>query len=445
MPRRRLEPGEVGDFSEPKWNEEREAWQISCKIGEHIGAPSRVHASGPTKRKAKDNLKARVAEWKPKAAAIGAYDPNCTVAEAADAWLIKFEQHQRTRGQTAFTYRKELRRSKASNADPKKIVIAESDLGGMRASNVRPLHIRLHLATLNKFSTKQLLHKVILNHIFEMLVEDGVRDYNPVSSIKGYDGKTAPKRSGRRKEIKNPHFPDEPSPFTADEMRLFRQLEAEHFSPENCRRYPRRDPRFLDYTAVTYDLCSRPSETLALLFDDIDFATGEVLIGGTVVVAKLRVWQIQQIIADFALSPNDIMTKDLTDFAADDLVTATYRQPFGKTRESAGRVIVSKPTLDVLRRRRSAAPPSQRLIFPTQVGTLMRSSTMSETWQRVVAGTELDWSTPRTLRSTRATRVAEKYGIPAARLMLRHEENSPVTEESYVHRDKPAVNFTDAL
>lgn len=33
----------------------------------------------------------------------------------------------------------------------------------------------------------------------------------------------------------------------------------------------------------------------------------------------------------------------------------------------------------------------------------------------------------KTLRSTRATRVAEARGLPAARLMLGHEENSPIT------------------
>jgi integrase len=197
---------------------------------------------------------------------------------------------------------------------------------------------------------------------------------------------------------------------------------------------------------LAYDLATRPSETLALWWDDIDLTTGEVLINATVVRAKMRVWQIRRAIDEFALTEDDITTlgtaPDMTD---DALVTVTYRQPFGKTRESKGSLIVSDPTLTMLGRRKGAAQPTQRLVMPNQRGKLMSSSTMSQAWQRVVAGTELEWSTPRTLRSTRVTRVAEKHGMAAARRMLRHQENSRVTAAHYVPRNESAVSFSDAL
>ncbi|MFI9508448.1 hypothetical protein [Nocardia sp. NPDC052566] len=69
---------------------------------------------------------------------------------------------------------------------------------------------------------------------------------------------------------------------------------------------------------------------------------------------------------------------------------------------------------------------------------------MSLTWKRILAGTGLEWSTPKTLRSTRATRVAEKYGLPTARLILGHEENSPVTGRHYVPDERQVVDLADA-
>lgn len=445
MARRKLRPGEAGDFSEPKWNDERGVWQINCLVGEHIGRPSRIHASSPIKRKARDNLKLRVAEWKPRAAALGTYSSECTVAEAAEAWLVKCERERKQRNQTTAAYRKEIHRSTGPNANKGKFVITESDLGRMKATDVLPFHVRLHLATLNGFTTKQSLHKVVLSHAFQLLVDDGILVHNPVSSIKGYTGENAPRRPRRPTETSNPYFPEEPCPFTIDEMARYRKMEARYFSPENCQRY-KRDPRFLDYTMLCYDLAARPSEVLALWWNDVDLATGEVLIDATVVKAKIKVWQIRRAIEEFGLTENDIVTRGTSPgMKDDDLVTVTYRQPFGKTRESKGRLIVSDATLAMLRCRNITMEPGQKLVFPSQRGTLMGSSQMSGPWHCVVKGTELEWSTLQTLRSTRATRVAEKHGLAAARLMLRHQENSRVTISSYVRHDKPAVNFSDVM
>ncbi len=52
-------------------------------------------------------------------------------------------------------------------------------------------------------------------------------------------------------------------------------------------------------------------------------------------------------------------------------------------------------------------------------------------------------STLETLRSTRATRVAEVHGVPAARLILGHEENSATTTQASVNLGRPVVDFAD--
>lgn len=42
---------------------------------------------------------------------------------------------------------------------------------------------------------------------------------------------------------------------------------------------------------------------------------------------------------------------------------------------------------------------------------MVRSEQMSKTWAAIVKGRDLEWSTVETLRSTRATRVAENTGF----------------------------------
>jgi integrase len=70
---------------------------------------------------------------------------------------------------------------------------------------------------------------------------------------------------------------------------------------------------------------------------------------------------------------------------------------------------------------------------------------MTRVWRAIVKETPLEgWTSPKTLRSTRATRVAEKHGKPAARLILGHEADSPVTTQHYVLEQKAVVNYADA-
>ncbi|WP_225732294.1 MULTISPECIES: tyrosine-type recombinase/integrase [unclassified Nocardia] len=443
MPRKPLSPGEPGDFSEPKWNEARKIFQISCLVGEPIGKPSRVWASGKTKRQAKDALKRRVAEWKPRAVEIGAYSAKSTVAEAVRAWLQSYENNAKKRPQNSRTYRREIEPSIGPRAKADKVVIVGSDLGKMKAVDVKPFHIRLHLEQLNWSTTKQNLHKSILNMTFQMLVDDGLRDYNPVSNVKGHRGENATWKT-RKGQAVNPYFPDEPQPFTPEEMALFRHLEAQHFGPEN-RRY-RRDPRFLDYTMLAYELAARPGEAVAVRWTDVDFDAGTVTVAGTIVDTELRVRQVRKVIDDYQLADHEIVVPEgWRKFGDDTVISVVYRQPFTKTRDSMRTIKVSTSTLAMLRKRKLAAAPRQTLVLPSRSGKVLPTVQLSKVWRRIVKDTELEWSTLKTLRSTRATRVAEVHGLPAARLILGHEENSPVTTQHYVAMGTTiVVDYADA-
>ncbi|MFF3569125.1 tyrosine-type recombinase/integrase [Nocardia jiangxiensis] len=438
MPRRALEPGESGDPSEPEWNEARQVFEIHCRIGEPKPfKPSLVRASGKTKRQAKDALKRRCGEWKPKVTWSGSYGDKCTVAEAARAWLTSYEKNPKKRPQNSRSYRNEIERSTSARARKDKFVVVDSTLGDMKAVDVKPYHIRHHLEELNWSTTKQETHKALLRMTFQMLVEDGLLDYNPVSTVKSHG------RAGRRRKgsSANPYFPDEPRPMSPDETSRYWALEKARFD-DSSYRTPK---RYRDYTMLAYALAARPSEAVAVRWDDVDIAAGTVTIAGTIVDTSLRVWQVRKVIDDYDLAEHEIVVRpDWHELDEQAVVTVAFRQPFTKTSGSMRTIKVDADCLVMLRRRKLAAVPGQTLVLPSRVGKILRTNKMSTVWHSIVKDTELSWSTLKTLRSTRATRVAESHGVPAARLILGHEENSAITTQAYVSLERPVVDFADA-
>jgi hypothetical protein len=89
---------------------------------------------------------------------------------------------------------------------------------------------------------------------------------------------------------------------------------------------------------------------------------------------------------------------------ADYVLSVVFRQPFTKTFESREKTVKVQPdTLAMLRRRKLAVAPGQIFVIPSQSGKVLSADQMSMVWRRIVKGTELEWSPPRPLRSTRAT------------------------------------------
>jgi integrase len=290
---------------------------------------------------------------------------------------------------------------------------------------------------LNAHATKQGRHKTLLSKAFAMLVEDGLLDMNPVASVKGRRGELAEPRQRTTDAV--PWLEGEPMPFTAEQFARYRQLEAAYFASG-----ARRDRRYLDFVTIAYELAARPGEALALLWSDVDIEAATAEITGTIVRTRTTVGEIRALVSRYRLADADIVVRDgWRSLPDDELVRVTFRQPQPKTRESRRIIALGTDALAVLRRRKMAAAPGQNLVFPARTGGPSVPGTAATVWRAIVADTELSWSTPRTLRSTRATRVAERYGVPAARLMLGHEEGSPVTTRHYVSVS-PVIDYADA-
>lgn len=128
-----LAPGVPGKFSEPKWNAARQRFQIHCLVGEPYGEPSKLHASGNSKPKARANLKRRIAEWKPRSESLGIYSPNVTVEELCQAWLHRYERDPTKRPQNAKHYRREINPATKGRGHKDKVTISGSVLGKMKA------------------------------------------------------------------------------------------------------------------------------------------------------------------------------------------------------------------------------------------------------------------------------------------------------------------------
>jgi integrase len=286
----------------------------------------------------------------------------------------------------------------------------------------------------------------ILRNAFQMLVDDGLRDDNPVNSVAGNTG-THTKASvncARVRNAVNPYFAEEPQPFSVNEMSWYWEAERDYFPrPYACQFF---EQRYRDFTLLAYELSARPSEALAVrLDDDVDYDRCEVTVSGTIIDTELRVHQVKSIVDRYNLQDDEIVyPRGWPHFEDEDVVCVAYRQPFTKTAKSMRTIKVGPECMAMLRRRKIAATPGHRLVLPSRTGNVVRSEQMSLTWSKIVKGTRLEWSTPRTLRSTRATRVAEKYGLPAARLILGHEVDSPVTARHYVPDERQVVDLADA-
>ncbi|MEV0075267.1 tyrosine-type recombinase/integrase [Nocardia neocaledoniensis] len=445
MPQIELAPGVPGKFSEPKWNVERRTFQIHCLVGEPYGKPSKVHASGATKPRARANLKSRVAQWKPKVESLGSYRADMTVAELCEAWLHRYERDATKRPQNAKHYRREINPATKGQGDEAKITISGSNLGTMKALETRPFHVRLHLEQMNGTGYKKSRQKSILRNAFQLLVDDGLRDDNPVNSLAREGAvRTTMSTDHSRVGHVNPYFPDEPRPFSTDEMNLYWEAERDFFPRRNASRWF--EQRYMDFTLMAYELAARPSEALAVRLDeDIDFDRCEVTVAGTIIDTELRVHQVRSIVDRYNLRDDEIVyPRGWPWYQEEEVVCVAFRQPFTKTAKSMRTIKVGSACMAMLRRRRIAAAPGHRLVLPSRTGKVVRSEQMSLTWKRIVQDVGLQWSTPRILRSTRATRVAEKYGLPAARLILGHEVDSPVTARHYVPDERRVVDLADA-
>ncbi|KZM70971.1 hypothetical protein AWN90_41335 [Nocardia terpenica] len=229
-------------------------------------------------------------------------------------------------------------------------------------------------------------------------------------------------------------------------MDLYWSLEEKYFTGK-----PRRNPIFRDYTLLLYETAGRPGECLAIEFDSIDYNAGTVTIEATLVYTVLTIEDVHRLIEEFKLSSNQIiLPEDWKTLSPTARIYVLFRQPFPKTEASLRVIKVSARALAALKRLKLLAKPGQKLVFIGSSGAMLNPDNAEVTFRKIVKGTPLEGATLRTLRSTKATRIAEAYirrgldyALARAREILGHEIGSPVTLENYVAIDRPVIDFVD--
>lgn len=337
--------------------------------------------------KADDNLK----NWKP---TNGTLDPNITVFELCDLWVQRHEKHSGNRGQSIGYYKRVIYKA-GQRPKPGVVKIEGSVLGNMKAVQVLTGHIEAHIDLVRHTPAVAKNHRIILKEAFRLLGKSGLREYNPVNEADPV-------------KIVRP----EPRPFKSEQYRRYLNLEAAYF----VRRPNASRERYCDIRQLMYDIVGRPGEALAIRPEDVDLTTGVVSVTGTIVVYDATGGRCK-----------------------------AYRQEMPKTDESIRDVKVSAATLAMLARRIEAMPPGQALIFVTRNGTPVKPEDFNETWNKIVEGSELDWSTPKAIRKTAFKRIDEIHGEEAAQLAGGHRKGSRVTRDHYTGKDIVVADFTDAL
>jgi integrase len=152
----------------------------------------------------------------------------------------------------------------------------------------------------------------------------------------------------------------------------------------------------------------RPGEALGVCRQDVDLTAGTVEINNTVYRAK---------------------------------GVGMVLQP--ETKEGDDRKFKLPPfCLEMLERRLSQHEAV--MVFPSEAGTIYDPNSFGKTWRQVVAGTGFEWVTPKTLRKTVATMLANLLGSQAAAAQLGHTSDA-VTLAHYIQRERPTVDYSAPL
>lgn len=399
MPRPKITTGTYGTIS-AKASDTRPAsskWRAWTRYGDADGETRIVQAFGRTKPAAVDRLKKKLIGRKRVGPLGETITPDTTVGELVLMWFERYRDTKGSRPQTVGQYYAQIHPAENGAAD--KVTILGSSLGRQKIGPLRASQAENYLNWLPAGTIRR-WHKTILTGAFDMAVLDDALEVNPFTRT------TPSTRNAPR-----------PRAFTADQLAQYRELETAYFARPRCRT----DRRFLDVTELVYELAGRLGEALAVRWEDVDFNAGTVAITGTIV--------------------------DKDEFGK----KKVRRQEFAKTDESAAVVRVSAACLSMLRRRKLAARPDAVLVFENRPRDRKHTpgpinpDDIRSVFRKIVAGTELDWSTPKTLRKTAVTRVFDAHGLGAAQEMARHKPGSKVTEKHYLDRSGTVVDYSAAL
>jgi integrase len=122
----------------------------------------------------------------------------------------------------------------------------------------------------------------------------------------------------------------------------------------------------------------------------------------------------------------------------------TYRQPHPKTPRGDRVLTLPRDLADLLAWERGQATPSVPWILPSQTSGPTDKATFGVMWRTALKGTSLEGVTPKVLRKTAGTAIAETAGLIGARDQLGHT-STVVAERFYVRRDNHGPDAAAAL
>lgn len=125
----------------------------------------------------------------------------------------------------------------------------------------------------------------------------------------------------------------------------------------------------------------------------------------------------------------------------------TFRQAHTKTGPEGNRsMVLPRFAVAVLLEMGAAfwEPEDESPVFPSQTGRWRLPASIRQVWIEA-RGDRFAWVSPRTLRKTVATVIAQEYGSEQAARQLGHRKGSKVTELHYIDRPVLAPDSTPAL
>lgn len=379
--RPRMSPGEQGK----PWTERlgNGTYRARVRLRGRDGKTREMSARAATKSGALRELQRRLDDRQEVVVTPQGVTANQTVAELAAYWLAHRARPGRQRSRAAIKPQ-----SLAGYATSIRLLI-EPNIGGVRLSELSVGLLENVFGDIEDCGLSTANARTALNQMLALAVRHGALPSNPMTLV------DKPGRSDHEVQA-----------LTVDQARALRVLVDPVLRKKPGKRGPNRD--LADAIDVGLGTACRIGETLALTWDhlDLDADVPTARIDGTLVEPRAG------------------------------YVESLHRQDSTKNNEVRTLILPSAVVERLLERRaQSTHPGPADPVFASRNGTWVWPNNIRTRMRAAVADTDLEGTTPHTLRRTVGTLVAHERGLDAARDVLGHTDGS-VTFKSYVgHRD----------
>ncbi|WP_170219389.1 site-specific integrase [Nocardioides litoris] len=389
--RPRLAPG--GEHGEP-WTERLKngTYRARVRLRDRDGKAREVTARATTKSGALRELQRRIDARQQVVTSQQGVTANMTVADLGAYWLQHRSRPGRQRSRAAVKPQ-----TLAGYASVLRLLI-EPHIGGVRLSELSVGLLENVLGDIEDcgISTDQM--RTVLQQCLDLAVRHEALASNPMRLVD--------------KPARNDH---EVQALTIDQVHDLRVLVDPVVRKQPGKRGPNRD--LADLIDLGLGTGCRIGELLALTWDrfDLESSTPTARIDGTIV--EPRAGYVDSLHRQDSTKTGGVRTLVLPDAVV------------ARLQERRSQVTSIEPTDPVL------ASSKGTLLWPNNLRTRLRAA---------VAGTDLEGTTPHTLRRTVGTLVAHERGLDAARDQLGHSDGS-VTWKSYVASRDQAPDLRDLL